>query len=189
MINENMINENMLNENMINENIINEIEQYSIKISAEHYFEPAGIHGIEHTKRVLLLSAILADLNALSLTEKDILYHAAVYHDIGRTCNGIDHSHGLKSWRKVKDLGILAERNEEFEQILKYVITNHSISDVEVKEFIGSCENIRVKLLFELLKDSDGLDRVRLGDLDVNYLRNGHSKGLVEVARSIYKKD
>jgi len=174
--------------NEINENVRKDYKKYSEKIRGEYYFEPVGIHGIEHTKRVLLLSAMLADLNALSFNEKDILYYGAVYHDIGRTCNGIDHSHGLKSWRKVKELRILDEKDETFKKALEYVITNHSISDNQVKEFTGGCDHTRVKLIFELLKDSDGLDRVRLGDLDLKYLRNEHSRNLVGVAKSIYKK-
>ena len=175
--------------NIINENILKEVNQYSKKIIPEHYLDSIGIHGTQHTKRVLLLSAILADLNNLSPAEKDILYHGAVYHDIGRTCNGVDDSHGLKSWRKIKDLGILDKEDEEFEKALEYVITNHCISDSQVKEFKHDCENRRVKLIFELLKDSDGLDRVRLGNLKVKYLRNEHSKELVEVSRRIYEND
>jgi len=175
--------------NIINENILKEVKQYLEKVIPEHYLDSIGIHGTEHTKRVLLLSAILADLNELSPAEKDILYHGAVYHDIGRTCNGVDNSHGLKSWRKIKDLGILDKEDEEFEKALEYVITNHSISDSQVKEFTRGCGNIRVKLIFELLKDSDGLDRVRLGDLKVKYLRNEYSKELVEVAKRIYENN
>ena len=174
---------------IINENILREVKQYSEKIIPEHYLDSIGIHGAGHAKRVLLLSAILADLNGLTTTEKDILYHGAVYHDIGRTCNGVDDTHGLKSWRKVKALGILDKKSEEFERALEYVITNHSISDVKVKAFTNGCESIRVKLIFELLKDSDGLDRIRLGDLKVKYLRNEHSRELVEVSRRIYEND
>jgi len=173
--------------NIINENILREVNHYSEKIIPEHYLDSIGIHGTGHTKRVLLLSAILADLNDLTGAEKDILYHATIYHDIGRTCNGVDDSHGLKSWRKLKGLGILDNKDEEFEKVLEYVITNHSISDGQVKEFTSGCEDIRVKLIFELLKDSDGLDRVRLGDLKVKYLRNEHSRELVEVSRRIYE--
>ena len=46
-------------------------------------------------------------------------------------------------------------------------------------------EKKRVTQLFNIFKDSDNLDRVRLGlkDLDMNYLRNPESKHLTKVAR------
>ena len=37
-----------------------------------------------------------------------------------------------------------------------------------------------------LLKDADGLDRVRLGDLDPRYLRHPESKGMVDFAQTLF---
>ena len=40
--------------------------------------------------------------------------------------------------------------------------------------------------LIALLKDADGLDRVRLGDLDPRYLRHPESKGMVPFAQALF---
>lgn len=40
--------------------------------------------------------------------------------------------------------------------------------------------------LIALLKDADGLDRVRLGDLDQRYLRNPESKRMVPFAQALF---
>lgn len=40
--------------------------------------------------------------------------------------------------------------------------------------------------LIALLKDADGLDRVRLGDLDPRYLRHPESKGMVAFAQALF---
>jgi hypothetical protein len=49
-----------------------------------------GIHGINHNKRVLFLVELLAALENLTETERDILSIAACYHEIGRTHDGKD---------------------------------------------------------------------------------------------------
>ena len=38
----------------------------------------------------------------------------------------------------------------------------------------------------KLLKDADGLDRVRLGDLDPDYLRHAEARGMVRFAQRLY---
>jgi len=40
--------------------------------------------------------------------------------------------------------------------------------------------------LIALLKDADGLDRVRLGDLDPRYLRNAEAKAMVPFAQTLF---
>jgi len=40
--------------------------------------------------------------------------------------------------------------------------------------------------LIALLKDADGLDRVRLGDLDPRYLRHPESKGMVPFTQALF---
>jgi len=37
------------------------------------------------------------------------------------------------------------------------------------------------------LKDADGLDRVRLGDLDIRYLRNPEAKEMVGFAKALFE--
>ena len=40
--------------------------------------------------------------------------------------------------------------------------------------------------VIKLLKDADGLDRVRLGDLDSDYLRHAEARGMVRFAQRLY---
>lgn len=40
--------------------------------------------------------------------------------------------------------------------------------------------------LIALLKDADGLDRVRLGDLDPRYLRHPEARGMVPFAQALF---
>ena len=40
--------------------------------------------------------------------------------------------------------------------------------------------------LTSLLKDADGLDRVRLGDLDSRYLRNQEAQSMVDFAQTLF---
>ncbi len=42
--------------------------------------------------------------------------------------------------------------------------------------------------LTSLLKDADGLDRVRLGDLDPRYLRNPHAREMVRFAEALFEE-
>ncbi|MHB8132284.1 MAG: hypothetical protein ACYDEX_25300 [Mobilitalea sp.] len=42
--------------------------------------------------------------------------------------------------------------------------------------------------LLKIFKDCDNLDRVRLGDLDVRYLRNQYSAKLVSVADRLLRE-
>jgi len=44
-----------------------------------------------------------------------------------------------------------------------------------------------VDRLAALLKDADGLDRVRLGDLDPRYFRHKEARGMVKFARQLYR--
>jgi hypothetical protein len=42
--------------------------------------------------------------------------------------------------------------------------------------------------LVALLKDADGLDRVRLGDVDPSYLRHPESHNMIDFAETLFKK-
>ena len=42
--------------------------------------------------------------------------------------------------------------------------------------------------LIALLKDADGLDRVRLGDLDPSYLRHSEARGTIRFAERLYRE-
>jgi HD superfamily phosphodiesterase len=65
--------------------------KYTQYISLDYFHKPHGIHGINHTKRVLFIVELLAQLENLAEPERDVLSVAAVKHDIGRGGDGADH--------------------------------------------------------------------------------------------------
>lgn len=158
-------------------------------LSPAYFLEPFGIHGVLHAKRVLLLSLILSHLNNLRESDVDSLVQASLYHDIGRTHNGTCYEHGIKSYEKMNELG-LVKVNGESAKILKFVVENHCIQDAVAFENVEDYQfedQDRALELFKIFKDCDNLDRVRLGDLDVNYLRNEFSPRLVHVAEQLLR--
>lgn len=167
-----------------------DIYRNQTKKLAPSYFinNPHGIHGIQHAKRVLILSLIFSYLNKLSLSDTEILINAALYHDIGRCHEGVCLEHGILSYKRMEELDLISISGDENTKILKYIVENHCLQDdiaysnAEGYEFKDQEKAVE---LLKILKDSDGLDRVRIGDLDVGYLRNEYSARLVTLAQQL----
>lgn len=149
---------------------------------------PHGIHGVGHAARVLLWAdrigrRLQAGGVALDL---EAVRWAAVLHDVGRLSDGIDRGHGLRSAAWVRnnrgrlpfvlpqDGIVLAE--DAVERILT-CCRWHEISDRDIPA-------IGPELV--CIKDADGLDRVRINDLDPAYLRTGPARLLVADAWDLY---
>ncbi len=150
------------------------------------FHNPRGIHGVAHARRVLLLSMILACQQRLGRADTDILVKASLYHDIGRTHDGICLEHGKNSFEKMMRLGLAGGGPGEENEILRYVMENHCLPDDAAARNITRYKinnKRRAVSLLWLFKDSDGLDRVRIGDLDIKYLRNPAAKQLAPLAR------
>lgn len=178
--------------NLEKNNLLDLFKINQSKLEPSLFFDPWGIHGLFHAKRVLFLVIVLSDLNNLSSKDDiNILVNAALYHDIGRTDNGVCYEHGAKSIKKIEDLKLI-QLSLEDEKILKYIIKNHCINDSvcirNVEDYKIENRDRAIKLL-KIFKDCDNLDRVRLGDLDTNYLRNKYSLKLVKVAQQLLYKN
>lgn len=164
------------------------------KIDGKLYFDPIGIHGVLHTYRVLRLILWLGTLEKLTENEMSILFYSGLYHDIGRTNNLVDDSHGVKSYEKIINKGLLnniKDLESEDIEIMKFTIEQHAIKDEIGKKNIINYNITDVSKtfkLYEIFKDADGLDRVRIGDLNIKYLRRKYSKVLVEDAKRLYKE-
>lgn len=158
------------------------------------------IHGVGHTSRVLVHALDLADALDLVTWERDALAYAALWHDIGRTNDDVDYYHGAKSAGKAVALGLHCKVAPRVYETALYAITHHCGSEVHgeraasrvvyrlssVRE--SPCERVDEESalrVFRLLKDADGLDRVRLGDLDVSHLRYAVSRTRVERAHEL----
>lgn len=157
-------------------------ETYKKYIKPEHYLDPYGIHGIPHVHRVLCLADKISANFKLTERERKVLALACVYHDIGRVHDDEDMMHGAASVRKLLALGLLSAHNckEEDRFLIEKLIIAHCVDD---KLFYGTEKE---RFLYNILKDADGLDRVRLGDLDTRYLRFEESKALVDFALDLF---
>ena len=163
------------------------------------YPEYGRVHGLGHIYRVLLLSLIYY-YNAgdsLSPEDKNILIYFSLLHDVGRTNDWKDDSHGEKSVEKIKEKPIEIKGlnlTEEGRAIASLAIRCHSISDAKGQELIRSemmeeHSRDRALKLYRICKDMDGLDRVRLGrrGLNTSQLRTDYAKAMVDIARIIYR--
>jgi HD superfamily phosphodiesterase len=148
------------------------------------FFDPHGIHGISHTKRVMFLLVILCNALKVSEANKNLLLLAGAIHDIGRTRNGVCTEHGEKSYKKAITNYILKDLNEEEDEILKYVVSNNCKSDTAIISSTNYGKK-EIYMLYQIFKDADGLDRVRIGDLNRNYLRLGYSNKLADLASQL----
>jgi hypothetical protein len=167
---------------------IERLQKYSKAIKPEHFHRPHGIHGVNHTKRVLFLVELLSALKNLAESERDILSIAAIYHDIGRTNDGVDAIHGFSSFIKAEKLGLIHFESPEDFNAVRYLIETHCIDDEEafalVKDY-GLQQPERGKESLKSFKDADGLDRVRINDLNPRMLRLPVSRELVQIAEEL----
>lgn len=180
-----------LTQNNYMEEFLNEMS--SIKKDALfHSFS----HGYFHSERVLFNAFLIGKLRNVSNSGMRILMDAAKYHDIGRRNDLVDDSHGLVGSNMIEKVIRDNSFYKEGENlnILKFIIDYHSTKDNYLDSFL---ENYDIKdtalarELAKILKDSDGLDRVRLSmgqnfsELDTTFLRMEESKRLVKASHQL----
>ena len=147
------------------------------------------LHGISHNERVAIFVFAIGILENLNDNDLKILLEAAKYHDIGRVNNGIDGMHGARSAKKLDSIDLGLEDEEK--ELLKTICICHS-SDDEKFEEIFKANNIkdvsRCRILANILKDADALDRVRLPrtGLDTKYLRTEAAKRMSTGAYELF---
>ena len=152
--------------------------------SQELFARHSTLHGQAHVARVMVHAFRLIEITGW--TEEAPRLWAAVYlHDLERRHDGVCHRHGADSMRMLERTPALREffatggvRESDYESILTAVV-NHCLP----RELDNAHEHRR---LTSLLKDADGLDRVRLGDLDPSYFRNPEAKQMVEFAQALF---
>ena len=142
------------------------------------------LHGQAHVARVMVHAFRL--IAATGWTEGAPRLWASVYlHDIARVHDGLCYRHGGDAMKKLDSLPEIRElfarggvEDDDYAAIHTAVV-HHSLP----RELDRAHAHWR---LTSLLKDADGLDRVRLGDLDARYLRNAESRGMVEFAETLF---
>lgn len=154
------------------------------------------IHGLGHIERVMLLGALIAKAEKLSLHETNLLLFACSYHDIGRANDSKDDLHSRRSAMMIAEKGLWERFGEDSEDELRAIqaaICTHSVNDAmfdELAEEFGVKEELMplCKTVCFCLKDADNLDRVRLYDLDTKHLRHESSLNLVKTAQYLFEE-
>jgi len=167
---------------------------------ASGYDASASIHGLGHTRRVMIHALAIAQAEGFLGWEQEALIRAVLWHDIGRTDDSADYYHGAKSAGKVLALGLHQGLEPLVYETALFAITHHSGSEPHGEraarrlEFFqprgGSFRRVLIPedsalRVFRALKDADALDRVRLGDLDESYLRFPSSRERVDLASAL----
>lgn len=139
-------------------------------------------HNFEHLQRVCILSGLIHEISRKKysvLNDKSLIdvMTAAIWHDIARENDNEDNEHGKRAaeFLSKSDFPFI---NERILQIVEYHCLDDSQFPVTDKV---------TKLLYQILKDADALDRVRFGikALDTSYLRLGISKTLIFFAHQM----
>jgi len=155
------------------------------------FHHASGIHGVSHARRVLTHARAIAEQVELTPFEREAVLQAAAWHDIGRTHDGRDRTHGRKSVTKVMDLELHQGRERELLDLAFFAMEYHAMWDQvgERRGLLRADSEVALRVLW-VLKDADGLDRVRLGPrgLDPGQLRFECSRGMVERAWELYRE-
>ena len=154
------------------------------------------VHGLGHIERVILLGAIIAKAQRLSLHETKMLLLCCSYHDTGRKSDWLDTGHGEVSAQKITRSPLKEQfagfDSEDF-AVMRAAIAAHSASDTKMSGMateygVDEAHSERFFRIARCLKDADNLDRVRIHDLDVRHLRHEESVALESFAQELLEK-
>ena len=144
------------------------------------------VHGEGHIERALLHGAFCAMEDGLDAEDTALLLEACSYHDVGRVNDWLDDEHGHRSSLRLAEL---TGRTGEELVMLRAAVDAHSRKDSLLEETLRSyapADFPRALRLAQLLKDADGLDRVRINDLKTSFLRREASRDRADFALYLY---
>lgn len=165
-------------------------QRYSAELDRLKFQMDSDLHNSLHTKRVLFLCLIMAELLQLPHADIEALAWAALYHDTRRFNDAEEPGHGKRA--------ALYYRNNcpgSYDKVTNLIIHYHSLDDQKgyeaiAREIQGQEARERATKLYNIFKDADALDRLRLGgglrEIDVRMLRNPVAQELTLAARLIY---
>jgi len=132
-------------------------------VPAEWFVRRSTLHGVSHTQRVHIHAQRLTAELGWAKSDTRLVLAAALWHDIGRTDDGIDPNHGAKSSARAVELRLPAALAPEHAALVLFTIVWHCLPDERAEEAARTlAEPERALRIFRLLKDADALDRVRL---------------------------
>lgn len=158
------------------------------------------VHGLLHILRVLLLSLIYCHNagEALTVEDRQILISFSLLHDIGRTSDDRDDTHGEKSVACVREKGIRLrgiKLTKKGHRIVELLIIHHCHDDdvgtaaIMAEPGLSRREKEHIIHLYHICKDMDGLDRVRFNGLDYRMLRTEYGRKLPLIAGCLLEED
>ena len=159
--------------------------QAILETSVNFSLASSNIHTRMHEEHVLLFSLLMAEDAALSDEEKEVLGAASVFHDTRRQNDRYDVGHGKRAAQYYKQFceqnGLIADYRVDF--LLSY----HDQPDESGLAFLKENDFSGLKSLYDIFKDADGVDRVRLGPnaLDCDRLRTRMSLTLIPLAKQL----
>jgi uncharacterized protein len=112
--------------------------------------------------------------------DAEVVRWAAIVHDVGRLNDGRDPEHGDRSarWLRENYRRLPAQLTEEQLASVRYCCFWHVPPDRAAPELTSE---------LVCLKDADGLDRVRIADLDVRYLRTAEARAMQADAQRLFE--
>lgn len=145
---------------------------------------PSDLHGQAHVARVMVHAMRLVEATGQHALGPQ-LWASVFLHDLARTHDGVCHQHGADAAQRLRGEPDLQQRlaeaglTEADYPAIEAAVTAHSAP----KEVSRTHPHWPLILL---LKDADGLDRVRLGDLDPQRLRHPEAKAMVAFAQELF---
>lgn len=158
------------------------IENFDLK---QEYFDHfSKLHGIPHVYRVMCNTLVIGVL--ISKQDAAVLaFYAAYVHDFSRKHDGKCSEHGR--WAVEQKLPFFIIK------FLKNGLERRDIPAIETAVSMHSVqeelpENDQFYLVTSILKDADALDRIRLGEgnLDISQLRFTESHSIIKKAKGFY---
>ena len=146
------------------------------------------VHGPGHIERTMLHGACCAMEEGLDGADTALLLECCAYHDVGRVNDSVDHLHGHRS---AGELGRLTGRQGQELVMMMAAVDAHSRPEQDLIQTLKGYHPEqweRCLVLTQLLKDADGLDRVRIYDLDVSHLRRQASRDRESFAEYLFGK-
>lgn len=162
-------------------------KEHEARITYDIFYRPTGIHGLAHTRNVLLMAVLLGQLTSSGPGDLRVLAETALYHDIGRKNDNFDPEHGKASYKKAEELDLF-QIPEKDKNLVRLLIETHCVDDDQGMKLLEKWPDVdreRALRLFKVFKDADGLDRVRIMDLDARQLRLSESWELLLMTRQL----
>lgn len=185
--------------------IIDESKFKSIlfELEQEIYLEKINLgfkaHGQRHIVDVVLFSFLIGG-NYLNYNDLYLLLISAKYHDIGRTEEGnIEHAKAsaeiafqqLNPFLSKGDLSIIITAIE-FHEVSRYLENADIVfQEIATKNGVMAKEIKRARIISEILKDADALDRTRFVNrarLNSKYLLFNFSKRFIKFSAELQEK-